>query len=354
MHWRMTHVGFFGEDMTVASLFLKRPCSEWVVGTGSRSVRRRIRYCFLVLLLFQSSQACSSAGAEEDDRQSEAVSLLDAFITNMEAIRQFDVFIQTESTWFSDEAPVDESVAFVRFIIDPDKDRCCAVQRVVRSSVVESPQGAVDQRREAVHAVVCTKKEAWFRQFPDQPRSVAPLIDKALYFTNKVPYVPLIGTSRFPASYFPHVEQTMAEHFNAIRSGTRNTTKFDGRNVITIDYAAESSFEVIKFDMEKLVPQSVARTYVHRESKERIPRWRESYRFEPRNGFKLPVRITGEMRESKTVKGIRVWGTKTYDVELTWISLNEPLADKRFDVKLLRNANEVTRMVTPEVVKQDQ
>ncbi len=292
------------------------------------------------------------ASAEDDNGHLEAVSLLSGYLNNLEAIRSYDVFIRNESTWISngEDGTIEERVTFVRLVMDPDKNRCCGIQRRVINRITESPQGGVDQRSESLTAAILANGEGWFRHIPGLDTfKLRPEVEYVLMMTVDVPYVQLIGLSGFPMPYFRQIFTVAKECEMAFRSGAHQFT-FDGTKHITVQYAHRTQKSSIDFNIDDLVPRSVAVSSILADQRV-VPRWKERYRFKNREGLQIPTRITGERKDNREINGKSVFGTLDYNVDLIWLAVNEPLDEKYFNIKLLDDPKQLLTFVKEELLE---
>lgn len=308
---------------------------------------------FLTAITFGMVLGSFQDGFAQSDDQGhvEATSLLDAYITNLEEIRSYDLVMRNESTWIAnDELLVQEKIAYVRVVVDPEKNRCLAVQRVLKKLVAGSPKPEADQPNESVFVAMLSNGEGWIRQIPDRGLATVraePKRETVLRFTDEVPCLQFLGFAKFPLPYISGVDNLAKTNFAAYRGGIYSLS-FDGKSNIGINPPGKLLRSSIDFDVFNLVPKSFVIT--SGESKRRV--CSESFQFEVRNGLKLPIRVTGESVQSVEVGGKVVKGVKQYHADIRWFSANESLSDEYFDLGLLKDTKKLLTFVTEELVYQ--
>tara|TARA_R110002049_G_scaffold309101_1_gene516857 strand:- start:173 stop:1138 length:966 start_codon:yes stop_codon:yes gene_type:complete len=303
-----------------------------------------IRFATFLLILL----CCRLGDSDEAAEHEEAVSLVSGYFANFEAVESFDVLWTCESQWVGENGYIEEGVSSGRLIVDPEKSRCCSVLDRSRTELVATKDGAIEKRSMALDVVVSDGKESWSRSVP-QPasRMKSTKIGDVLRHNSTV-FLPAIGVVAFPVFY------GQAPDFRDLIDGTRyGGVRYklmgEGVNSQTVSYETPVAgvFTIKRttaLDSSSFTPTKYSETAVYPDGKV-FPKVRESYRFTEHDGLYLPVGISGEKHNKKTVGETKVKGIEMYDVRIRWFSINEPMGEEYFSPHILNDIKRITDLV---------
>jgi hypothetical protein len=300
----------------------------------------------------------SLSRADDTGQGDEAASLVSGYVANFEAIDSYDVLYKMESQFVADNGYVEEMISTERLMVDHSENSCCSIVDRSYSKLEGTDQGAVENRQVAMSGLTFNQGEGWNRPIPLPPSKMGFKQIEEVLAHNSSPIISAVGMFKFPVSY--EEMRGFQETVDATRYGSiRYKLIKQQDNLEAVEYAVEGvaiTRRTTVFDVSTMTPVRFSEVLELADGRV-VPVVKESYRFIERNGIFLPVEITGEKRERRTIEGKdgdsnSVPGLEVYDVRFRWFSTNKSPDAKYFSGQLLKDLAEMRKLVDPRLFEE--
>lgn len=280
-------------------------------------------------------------GDEPNAETEEIRSLLSGYISNLEAVANYDVLMDFDSQWVGNNGAILENKSLERLIVSSETKKCVSVRKLTRIQYEKSERGAVEKKDDAIRVAFSDGKKAFGRDFPAKAFPLKETKVTSVLRSNDSTMIHALGICQFPFSF--RVSSSLQKHIDYLRYGDvemESASGLKGSPAIRIVMPYPNGLVETKtmvFDEHMLVPITLRKTALSKGKT--YPSFLEHLKYQDFDGVYLPTKIEGERRKSEVFDDTRVFGVKTYDVTLTWLGVNTEIDDELFSHNVIRDAN---------------
>ncbi|TWT98675.1 hypothetical protein [Stieleria varia] len=274
-----------------------------------------------------------------DNRNAEASSLFDAYIGNLESIKDFDVAYRVDSfVTCEGTAETFNEVVYVRHMVNDGIGFKLFFREAEREMTAENGEAKKGFQLSAglqYDGLVCT------RQFPEGRNCLPRSNDTDAQFVLAMAPTDyrLIGVARFPySSGVP--EAVIKARLNSYRTANpaQRLLQASGRGAGTVELKTDDGLifneHRFEFDLEHSLIKNWRFKRRWHESSSFDPILVESYQWRRIGGVYVPSKIGGEFREMYRNKDNEIEvKVHHYDVEFKWVSFGERVSDDSDSIK---------------------
>ncbi|WP_147869333.1 hypothetical protein [Stieleria maiorica] len=279
-----------------------------------------------------------------DDDVDEVASIFSGYALNLQSLESYDLLIEMDKSWVSDQAPVSQTLTYVRLMIDRERQQYLSVERATTQGWVRPGKEVETQRSDRLAGAISLDGDAALRLRPDLRFSSLSL-EQSFSNMQDTPDIQNIGLFRFPAGFRAQKDEKRSAERKRLLA---NINKIDlGDRQFKVEFqVTDSRHRILLFDRTNMVPRSSTEWFTP-QSGEPVISWKESYFFSLHQGIRLPDKIVQERIQSKEINSKKVFGTSILIADFHWLRVNETLDDKYFTKKTLGDANLLLKLSSP-------
>ncbi len=304
-------------------------------------VRYRVRVTRLFLNLWIIFGLTFPCFAEDGTAWADSRTTL---IANAETWRQFDLMIRSEVFVLDSETPFEDKVGsrtiFTRMAVDFDKEQCfCFMSGIGQAS---------DERFDRVG--ICNNGTTGYREFPGGASNLQSGINQLLH-RMYVPDLRCLALCDYPASFQVDSSFDGFEYQRRMGpNGSPDNSKFKFKSTTmkdAVDLTLEGKHVAFKyrFSPKTNMPLGI------RSFRAATDPWtlekQEDFQWQEKEGIFLPTEIGRDFPYSRKIDGKLVPFRKAEIVQIHWLSLNQPLDPKLFELSTVNDISKLRKLIDP-------
>jgi hypothetical protein len=295
-------------------------------------------------LMLVIATVASSTITSLGDESIELADVRSTVIANAETWRQFDLLMRSETFILESEAPLEDKVGsrtiFTRLGVDFDKEQCfCFMSGIGQSS---------DERFDRVG--ICNNGTTGYREFPGGASNLQSGITQLLH-RMYVPDLRCLALCDYPASFQVDSSFDGFEYQRRMGpNGSPDNSKFKFKST-TMKDAVELTLEgkhvafKYRFSPKTNMPLGIRSFRVATDP------WtlekQEDFQWQEKEGIFLPTEIGRDFPYSRKIDGKLVPFRKAEIVQIHWLSFNQPLDPKLFELSTVNDISKLRKLVDP-------
>ena len=307
--------------------------SPWIINWMSR----------LVILISTVSSVTSNGRAGESIELADVRSTV---IANAETWRQFDLLMRSETFVLNSDVTIEKKegsrTIFTRLSVDFDREQCfCFMSGVGQSS---------DERFDRVG--ICNNGTTGYREFPGGASNLQSGITQLLH-RMYVPDLRCLALCDYPASFQVDSSFDGFEYQRRMGpNGSPDNSKFKFKSTTmkdAVELTLEGKHVAFKY---RFIPKTNMPLGIKSFRVATDP-WtlekQEDFQWQEKEGIFLPTEIGRDFPYSRKIDGKLVPFRKAEIVQIHWLSLNQPLDQKLFELATVNDISKLRKLIDPEL-----
>ncbi len=301
-------------------------------------------------LMLVIATVASSTNTSLGDESIELADVRSTVIANAETWRQFDLLMRSETFVLNSDVTIEKKegsrTIFTRLSVDFDREQCfCFMSGVGQSS---------HERFDRVG--ICNNGSTGYREFPGGASNLQSGVTQLLHHMF-VPDLRCLSLCDYPDRYQIEarrggfeLQRLLGPRFFPEDSNFK-TTLSPQKNAVELTLEGQNVAFKLRFSPKSNMP--IAFKSFRTSS---VP-WKlenqEDYQWEEKDGVFLPIEVGKDSPESLEVDGKLVMYRQSEIVQIHWLSFNQPLDQKLFDLSTVNDISKLRKLIDPELCGAD-